>query len=136
MSTIEAFRKALETGDHAGAVATLAPDVVLHSPAVIETEYPGRDLVATVLGLAMQTLEDLKVTDELHAAGGRTHALLADGRIGAQPLQGCLYLRTDDDGLIDELTFMIRPFHALQAFVTAMGARGAQPALDLEAGTR
>lgn len=68
--------------------------------------------------------------------GGESHALLIGGRIGSQPLQGCVYLHTDDGGLINEVTFMLRPFHAVQAFVTAMGAMGAQPALDLESGGR
>lgn len=134
MTTIEAFRRAFETGNHAGVVATLAEDVVLHSPAVIESEYPGRSLVTTILGLAMQTVEDMRVTDELHSTGGRTHALLVEGRVGARSLQGCLYLRTDDAGLIEDVTFMLRPLHAVEAFVAAMGAKGAQPALDLEAG--
>lgn len=74
------------------------------------------------------------MTDELHSPDGRTHALLVDGRVGAQSLQGCLYLRTDDTGLVDDLTFMLRPLRAVEAFVAAMGALGAQPALDLQAG--
>ncbi|HEY3238693.1 MAG TPA: nuclear transport factor 2 family protein [Acidimicrobiia bacterium] len=134
MTTIEGFRKAFEGDDLPGVVATFAEDIVLHSPAVIESEYPGRSLVATIMGLAMQTVDDKRVTDELHSPDGRTHALMVEGRVGAQSLQGCLYLRTNDNGLVDDLTFMIRPLHAVEAFVTAMGARGAQPALDLQAG--
>lgn len=86
------------------------------------------------MGFAMQTIEDRRVTDELHSSDGRTHALLVEGRVSAQSLQGCLYLRTDDAGLVDDLTFMLRPLRAVEAFVAAMGALGAQPALDLQAG--
>jgi hypothetical protein len=121
--------------DDAGVVATLSDDVVLHSPAVIETHYSGRALVARIVRFAMRTIEDVSVTDQLHG-GGESHALIIEGHIGTQPLQGCLYLHADDGGLVDELTLMLRPFHAMQAFVTAMGAVGAQPALDLESGTR
>jgi hypothetical protein len=135
-STVTAVRTALETGDPNGMLALLSDDVIIHSPAVIDTDYSGREVVAGIVGFALRTIEGVRVTHELHGDGGASHVLLIDGRIGAQPFQGCLYLRTADDGLIDELTFMLRPFHALQAFVTAMGALGAQPALDLESGHR
>jgi hypothetical protein len=134
VDTIETFRKAFEGGDHAGVVATFADDIVLHSPAVIESEYPGRELVATIMGLAMETIEEPRIPDVLHSDDGSTHALIVEGRVGAQRLQGMLYLRTDATGLVEDVTFMIRPLRANEAFVAAMGARGAQPALDLEAG--
>jgi hypothetical protein len=134
IDTIESFRKAFEGGDHAGVVATFADGIVLHSPAVIESEYPGRDVVATIMGLAMETIEEPRIPDVLQSDDGTTHALIVEGRVGAHRLQGCLYLRTEPTGLVDDVTFMIRPLRANEAFVSAMGARGAQPALDLEAG--
>ena len=134
MTTVDTFRKAFEEGDHSGVVATLAEGIVLHSPAVIESEYPGRPLVATIMGLAMETIEAPRIPDVLHSDDGSTHVLIVEGRVGPHRLQGCLYLRTDGTGLVDDVTFMIRPLQANQAFVSAMGALGAQPALDLEAG--
>ena len=132
--SIAAFRQALEGDDHPGVAATLSDGVVLHSPAVIETEYSGRDLVAGIIRFAMDTIEDGRVTDELHGGGGASHAIMMEGRIGAQPLQACLYLRSDAGDRIDEVTFMLRPFHAVAAFVDAMAAAGAQPAVDLKSG--
>lgn len=41
--------------------------------------------------------------------------------------------RSKVEHLID-VTFMLRPLHAVQTLVSAMAAKGAQPALDLEAG--
>ena len=134
MNTVDAFRKAFEGGDHSGVVATFADDIVLHSPAVIESEYPGSQLVATIMGLAMETIEEPRIRDVLHSDDGTTHALIVEGRVGTQRLQGTLYLHTNSTGLVDDVTFMVRPLRANQAFVSAMGARGAQPALDLDAG--
>ena len=57
-----------------------------------------------------------------------------EGRVARYRLQGCFYLAVNDDGLIVDVTFMLRPLHAVQALVSAMAAKGAQPALDLEAG--
>jgi SnoaL-like domain len=135
MTVIDSFRSAMEARDTAAVVATFAEDVVLHSPAVISSEYAGRERVSRIMGLAGQTLEDIRFTDELHAADHRTHALVLEARVGDQPAQGILYLGTDGD-LIASVTLMLRPVRSQQAFVDAMLARGAEPALDYARGTQ
>lgn len=134
MSAIDGFRRTIEGGAPAGLTDVLAEDVVLRSPAVIESAYPGRELVATTLGFALETLEDLRVADQLASPDGSTHALIVEGRVMHFRLQGCFYLRVNGAGLIVEVTFMLRPLHAVEALVSAMAAKGARPALDLEAG--
>ena len=133
-SAIAGFRRAIEGGTPNSLADLFAGDVVLRSPAVIESAYPGRDLVATTLGLALETLRDLRVVDQLASPDGSTQALIVEGQVTRYRLQGCFYLRVNEAGLIVDVTFMLRPLHAVEALVSAMAAKGAQPALDLEAG--
>lgn len=134
MNVIDGFRRAIEGRAPEGLTDLFANDVVLRSPAVIESAYPGRELVATTLGFALELLEDLVVADQLASPDDSTHALIVEGRVARYRLQGCFYLTVNDAGLIVDVTFMLRPLHAVQALVSAMAAKGAQPALDLEAG--
>jgi limonene-1,2-epoxide hydrolase len=133
MTVIEAFRTAMEAKDLAAVTATFAEDVVLHSPAVIATEYAGRERVSRITGFAAQTLGDIRFTDELHGSEDRSHGLVFEATVGDQRAQGIFYLRTDDGGIVS-LTLLLRPLRAVEAFVQAMGARGAEPALDFSAG--
>ncbi|HEY2704933.1 MAG TPA: nuclear transport factor 2 family protein [Candidatus Dormibacteraeota bacterium] len=135
MTVIDSFRTAIETGDRGAATAGFAADVVLHSPAVISTDYRGRDLVAQITGMAMQTLSGIRITDELHGGGGDTHALVFEGNVGDEPAQGVFHLATRD-GEIVGLTLLLRPLRAVQAFVETMRSHGAQPAIDHARGVR
>jgi hypothetical protein len=134
MSAIDGFRRTIESGAADRLADVVAEDVVLRSRAVIESAYPGRELVVTTLGFALDLLEDLLVVDQLESPDGSTHALIVEGRVTRYRLQGCFYLRVNDAGLIAGVTFMLRPLHAVEALVSAMAAKGARPALDLEAG--
>ncbi|HKP41056.1 hypothetical protein [Mycobacterium sp.] len=51
------------------------------------------------------------------------HALVFDARIGDLSIQGCDFVHTDADGLIDQLTVMLRPLRAVQAFEEQMRAQ-------------
>jgi hypothetical protein len=135
MTVIDTFRTALETGDRDAATAGFAAEVVLHSPAVISTDYTGRELVTQITGMAMQTLDGIRITDELHSPHGDTHALLFEAAVGDEPAQGVFHLATAD-GRIVSLTLLLRPLRAVQAFVETMRSHGAQPALDHARGVR
>jgi hypothetical protein len=135
VTVIDTFRTALETGDRTAATAGFAEQVVLHSPAVISTEYAGRELVAQTVGMAMQALQGIRFTDELHSVHDDTHALVFDATVGDEPAQGVFHLGTSG-GQIVSLTLLLRPLRAVQAFVDTMGSQGAQPALDHARGVR
>src|SRR4051794_12085034 len=108
------FRAAVEARDLAAMEATLAPDVVFHSPAVFHP-YVGRDTVAALLREVMGTFEDFRYTDELHGEDGRLEALVFRATAGGKELEGLDLLRLDDDGLIVDFTVMIRPLSGLIA---------------------
>jgi hypothetical protein len=56
----------------------------------------------------------------LAAADGADHALVFQARIGDRDVEGCDFLHVNDDGLIDELSVMVRPLSAAVALAEAM----------------
>jgi hypothetical protein len=111
---------AVAAGEEAAALATLSPDVVFHSPAV-HRQYDGRDTVAALLGVVAQTFENFRYTKEWR--DGRTTILFFEANVGDRDLQGVDILEEGDDGLVAELTVMVRPLSGLQALSGAIAAR-------------
>jgi SnoaL-like domain len=116
-----AFRAAVEAQDMDAALATLAPDVVFHSPAVFH-EYRGIETVGGLLRLVAQTFEDFRYTDEL-AGDGDVHALIFRARVGGRDLEGMDLLRLGPDGLVADFTVMIRPLSGLVALAQELGPK-------------
>jgi ketosteroid isomerase-like protein len=115
-----AFRLAVESRDLDAMRELLADDVVFHSP-VAHKPFEGREVVAQVLAFAAATFEDFRYADEV--ADGDRVALIFRARVGDRELQGLDFLRTNADGLIEELTVMVRPMSGLVALGEAMAAK-------------
>src|SRR3712207_3713114 len=126
---MQAFRRAIEARDLDAVTALLAEDVVFRSPVVCKP-YRGRDAVRTILAAVAEVFEDFSYAREIGGPDGRDHALVFNARIGDRQVEGCDFLHTDDDGLIDEFVVMVRPLSGAHALAEAMGARlgAAQPA--------
>jgi hypothetical protein len=120
MSAHDAFRAAVESGDHAGMVAALAPDAVLRSPVSFKP-FEGREAVSRLFEILVETFEDFRYTDEF-VAGGKA-ALVFRARIGDRELEGIDLFRFDDEGQIAELTVMVRPMSAVIALAEAVGPK-------------
>jgi hypothetical protein len=99
-------------------IESLAPGVTFHSPVTFKP-FEGRDAVGVVLGAVMEVFEDFRYTDEL--SGDRVHALVFEASVGGRDVQGLDLLRLDSDGLIEDLTVMVRPLSATLALRDAMG---------------
>ncbi len=115
-----AFREAVEAGDVAAMAAALDPDVAFRSPVVFRP-YEGRDAVMQLLSLVAQVFEEFRYVDELH--GEDSTCLVFHARVGDRELEGIDYLRHGADGLVTELTVMVRPYSAATALRDAMGAK-------------
>jgi hypothetical protein len=115
-----AFREAVESGDIGAAAAALDPEVTFRSPVVFRT-YEGRDAVMALLSVVAEVFEDFRYVDELHGDGST--CLVFRARVGDRDLDGIDYLRHGPDGLVTELTVMVRPYSALTALRDEMGAR-------------
>lgn len=130
---MDAFRKAVEARDAAALEALLAPDVVFHSP-VAYKPYPGKPLVAAVLRGALRVFEDFRYVREISSADGRDHALVFRATVRGKEVNGCDFLHLDDDGLIEDLTVMVRPLSGANALAEAMGAEFDQITREASAG--
>jgi hypothetical protein len=113
------FRSALERGEPDAVLELVSPDVVLNSPVVFRP-YHGREAIGVVLHAAARVFDDFRFEREIGASGASDHALVFRARLGDRELHGCDFLHVGDDGLIDELTVMVRPLSAALAFAEAM----------------
>jgi hypothetical protein len=116
---VHAFREAIEARDLAAVPPLLAEDVVMNSP-IAHRPYTGRAITAAVVRGAARVFEDFRYVGEL--ADGRDHALVFRATVRGREIHGCDFLHTNEDGLIDELTVMVRPLSAANALAEAMGA--------------
>jgi limonene-1,2-epoxide hydrolase len=113
------FRAAVEARDFEAAVALLADDVVFRSPVVFKP-YHGRDTVGAILFAVSRVFEDFRYEREIGAEGAQDHALVFKARVGGREIHGCDFLHTDEQGLIDDFTVMVRPLSGALALAEAM----------------
>jgi SnoaL-like domain len=119
MSTVASdFRAAVERGDFDGMLATLADDVVLHSPVSFKP-FEGKEAVAGLLRIIVGTFEDFRYTDEL--PGEDIHALIFRARVGDREVEGLDLVRPGPDGRIVDFTVMVRPLTGVVALAEAVG---------------
>ena len=116
------FRAAIEARDAEAAAAVFADGVVFRSPIVFRP-YAGRGVAAVVVGAVLHVFEDFAYETELASADGRDHALMFRARIGDKQIEGCDFLHDDPDGLVDELTVMVRPLSAALALRERMAVQ-------------
>lgn len=124
-----AFRHAVEARQLDSVGELLAEDVVLHSPIAFRP-YRGREMVARIINLVAGILEDFTFQREIGAESDDDHALVFGAHIGELSIQGCDFLHTDAQGLIDEFTVMLRPLRAVHAFEEQMTVRFAAAMAD------
>jgi hypothetical protein len=115
------FRRAVEAADLDDAIGALAVDAVLHSPVTFKP-IEGKADIGKVLGIVAQILEYFKYTDQLESKDG-TLGLIFRARIGDREVEGIDILRFDKAGVIKDITVMMRPRSALEAFRSEMEAR-------------
>jgi len=115
-----AFKQAVEAGDLDAALATLAPDVVLHSPVTFRP-FQGKDAVAALLSILLRTFEDFRYVAEFEGDAGTV--LHFRTRVGDREVEGIDLLHTNAQGLIDDFTVMVRPLSAVVALRDSIGAQ-------------
>lgn len=114
-----AFRAAVEATDPQAVRDCLAEGVTFHSPALYEPVV-GLDEVTVYLHAVMQVFEDFAYTGEFVGDDGR-EVLEFRTRVGDRDVQGVDVLTFDEDGLVADLTVLLRPLRGLEATVAAMG---------------
>ena len=129
---MRAFREAVEAQDMDAVEALLAEDVVFTSPVVFKP-YPGKAITAAILHGVARVFEDFRYVREIGDPDGGDSALMFAARVGDRELTGCDFIHLNEEGLIDELTVMVRPLSGAQALQAAMGAQFEQIAKEAEA---
>jgi Pyridoxamine 5'-phosphate oxidase/SnoaL-like domain len=114
---VNPFGAAMLAADMTAAAGLLHPDATFNSPAVFQP-YRGRDAVLRVLTAATQTFEDFAYTGETQGPG--VAVLRFRARVGRYQLEGVDIVTTGNDGLITDVTVMVRPLRGLEALVAAM----------------
>lgn len=119
---MHSFRRAVETGDLAALEALFAEDAVFTSPVVFKP-YEGKAITAAIVRGAARVFQDIRYVREIVSADGRDHALMFKATVNGLQVDGCDFLHLGEDGLIDDLTVMVRPLSAAKALAEAMGAQ-------------
>jgi hypothetical protein len=114
------FKTAVESGDPEAVRSILAEDVVFNSP-VVFAPYRGIDAVAPLLAAAISVFEDFRYTGGV--TEGDRQVLVFEARVGDRSIQGVDILRHDENGLVAELTVMLRPMSGAAAMAEAMRLR-------------
>lgn len=116
------FRAAVEAGDFDGLGELLAADVVFRSPVAFKP-YDGKPIVAAILRGVGRVFTEFRYVRELEDADGRGSALVFETVVEGVSVNGIDLIRTNDAGLISELTVMVRPLSASNALAAAMAAQ-------------
>jgi SnoaL-like domain len=109
------FRTAVEAHDFDAVSELFTDDIRMRSP-IARRIYRGRAAVIDVLRAVSTVFEDFTYEHEFSSSSGDDHVLLFSARVGDFEIQGCDLLHYRDDGLIDQLTVMLRPLKAVLAF--------------------
>jgi hypothetical protein len=109
---------AIADRDREALVGMLAEDVVFHSP--IQT-YRGREQVVHLFVTIGSVLDRVEVTR------GVDGVTFFEAQVEEHPVDGVLDQRVGDDGVIQEVTLMLRPLPGLQAAVARMARALAKP---------
>jgi hypothetical protein len=77
--------------------------------------------VSQILRAVAQVFEDFRYVDHFEHDGGA--ALIFKARVGDRELDGLDLIAYDEEGLVKELTVMIRPLSGILALAEAMRAQ-------------
>jgi hypothetical protein len=130
---MHAFRAAVESRKFDTIGDLFTEDVLLHSP-IAHRPYQGRDMVAAVISAVANVLEGFRFQKELGDGRG-DDALVFNATVSDLQIQGCDFVHTRDDGLIDEITVMLRPLKAVTVFAEKMAPEFEKAKAHMSAGT-
>ena len=108
---LQPITRAVQAGDLAGIEAALAPDVVLVSPITSRFRFEGRQQVVELMAVVVETLRDFRVVDQY--GSGDHLAIVWRARVGDQEIEGVDAMQCDLQGLVRQMTVLIRPLPGL-----------------------
>ncbi len=125
----DAFRAAAEAKDFEAAEGLFVEDVLFRSPFVFRP-YEGLDALRFILTNVAEIFENFTYVGQTETDDFAV--LMFEANVGEKQLQGVDIFRFGPDGLINEMTVMVRPMSGLQAVSDEMKKRleglGVEPA--------
>ena len=128
------FELLWQTRDLDAWVASLADDIVLHSP-ILTSPFVGREVARQLYGALLEALTDVVITERFSGPTGEV--FVWNARSAGRRVDGLDVVRLDPAGRVAEITVMMRPFPGIAAFVAGAAepmARRRRPALRRIAG--
>ena len=117
------FVDAVHAMDKDAMKATMAEDITFWSPVSFKP-YEGKEMVGTIITEGPFTIfEDFAYVHRLEDSEQRVATLIFRTAINGRRADGLDLIHFDADGLVDELTVMLRPMSAVTAMAEAMGKR-------------
>ncbi len=120
-ATTSQYRTALEACDLERLLATMAPDVVVHSPLSMRARFDGRDEVRELLRAVFATVGQMRFHTDV--GDERTRVLFHSARVGGQDFEETTLVRLDEQARIAEVTLWIRPLPGITAMMAELGPR-------------
>jgi hypothetical protein len=120
-ATTARYRAAAEAHDIDGVLATMTPDVVLHSPITEKVSFNGQEEMRELLEAVFETISDIRYFADI--GDERNRALFFRGMIGRQPLEEAVRMTLTEDARIAELTLFFRPLPGLATLAAELGPR-------------
>jgi hypothetical protein len=117
-TTTARYRQAAEAGDVEGLIATLAPNVVFHSPITDRAAFHGHDEMRELVECVFDTITGIDFFADV--GEGRTRALFFRGFVGRTPVEEALRVELDDHDLIVDLSASFRPLPALTTIAATL----------------
>jgi ketosteroid isomerase-like protein len=135
---MRAFKEAVQAGDFDAVEQLLADDCRFTSP-VAFAPYEGKAIIAAILRGVSRVFTDFRYVRVITDANGRDSALVFEAGIrGADgvTVNGCDFIRTDEDGKIVDFMVMVRPLRAAEALAAAMAVEFEQIQAEAMAAVR
>jgi hypothetical protein len=121
---VHEFRAAIEPGEFDTIEIIFTEDVVLRN-LIAHRPYQGREIVASIICAVAEVLERFHFDKEIGADEAddtiSDSALMFKASVNNREILGCEFLHTREEGLIDEITIVLRPLNAVEVFAEKMG---------------
>lgn len=120
--SLDAWHAMIDNKDFSALESIVHPDAVFRSPMAFKSYGPAPALLMA-LRTVITILENFVYYRQFVTDDGLSVVLEFSASVGDKALKGIDMIRFDEEGRIVEFEVMVRPFNALQALGTEMGAR-------------
>ncbi|THJ54608.1 nuclear transport factor 2 family protein [Burkholderia sp. LS-044] len=120
--SLDVWHAMIDNKDFSALESIVHPDAVFRSPMAFKPYGPAPALLMA-LRTVITILENFVYYRQFVTDDGLSVVLEFSASVGDKALKGIDMIRFDEEGRIVEFEVMVRPFNALQALGTEMGAR-------------